>query len=151
MCVFSANVFRIFKAHESTWEVGTDLSPSTRVIVFVALVDIEAKRRSSDVDAFPAVGAVMSEAWLSFWDKWWVSSWEESVWVGRISWIEWTRWLTDDHNWVSVLASESSGQVEAELVDSAVVVSSHALVLINTFVSLVGWDRLADESITTWA
>lgn len=151
MSVLSANVLWIFKAHESTWEVGTDLSPSARVIVFVALVDIEAKRRSSDVDAFPAVGAVMSEAWLSFWDKWWVGSWEESVWVGRISWIEWTGWLTDDHNWVSVLASESSGQVEAELVDSAVVVSSHALVLINTFVSLVGWDRLADESITTWA
>lgn len=151
MSVLSANVFWIFEAHESTREVGTDLSPSARVIIFVALVDIKAERRSSDVDAFPAVGAVMSEAWLSLWDKWWVGSWEESVWVGRISWVQWTGWLTDDHNWVRVLASKSSGQVKAELVDSAVVVSSHALVLINTFVSLVGWDRLADESITTWA
>jgi len=151
MSVFSANVFWIFKTHESTREVRTDLSPSTSVIIFVTLVDVEAERRSSDVDALPAIGAVMGEAWLSFWDKWWVSSWEESVWVGRISWIEWTGWLTNDHNWVSVLASEGTGQVEAELVNSAVVVSSHALVLIDTFVSLVSWYGLADESFTTWA
>jgi len=150
MSILSANVLWIFKTHESTWEVGTDLSPSASIIIFIALVDVEAERRSSNVDAFPALGTVMSEARLSFWNKWWVGSWEESVWVGRISWIEWTAWLTNDHNWVSVLTSESSGQVEAELVDSAVVVSSHALVLIDTFVSLVSWDGLADESIATW-
>ena len=151
MSVLSANVFWIFNTHESTWEVGTDLSPSASVVIFVALIDVEAKWRSSDVDAFPAIGAIVSQAWLSFWDKWWVCSWEESVWVRWISWIEWAGWLTNDHDWVGILASERSGQVEAELVNSAVVVSCHALVFIDTFVSLVSWDRLADETITTWA